>query len=177
MKPFFAVLSAVISIAHADLIPFTLAPFAGNGSCSTFAVDTISYSVTSSPTPLAAVFACNKPAYDALLPANLSDPATANLPPPLTELSCVGSNNMTCAKAFPSNRKLKPQIMCVLLKNWGTVPLNATLDVTWIAATDNSTANTTAPPPPPPPKSGAGRNIATAAAVVCGLVAISAALL
>jgi len=153
---FLLVLTATpILFLHADHYTFTIPPFSGNGSCSPTAVDALSYTVVTSPTPITAVFACNKPSFDALINANLSDPQTATLPPPLVELSCVNSNSTTCEKSFPSNRKLKPQIMCVLLKNWGRMPLNATMEVSWRStagstnATGTATTNTSAGATPP----------------------------
>jgi len=125
-------------------------PHSGNGVCSSGDVTAFSYTVTASAPGLYAVLATSKPAYDALLPANLNDPSSASLPAPLLDMSCVGYGTTTCTKTFPANRKLKPQVMCILLKGEPPIqgtrvplgtprphsePIQAQIDVTWVYAT------------------------------------------
>lgn len=119
----------------------------GNGTCSPTPVNMLSYTlVTPLPPHLLAVLACNRASYDALLPANLSDPSTSALPPPLLDLSCFpdqGRTNISaCTRVFPQNRKLRAQEMCVLLKNGGADPVTVTVVVAW-GADNGSAANAT----------------------------------
>lgn len=73
------------------------------------------------------------------------------------EMSCVNQNSNVCAHTFPADRKLKPQIMCVLLKNWRTTDVNATLEIDWIhanATANDTDSNKTAPVKDQPPVAG-----------------------
>jgi len=116
----------------ADTYSVVVPAGSGNGTCSNGNVTSFSFTVTCPPPGLTAVLSCSTAAYAALLPANLSDPATASLPAPLLDMSCTSPNTTTCAETFPTNRVLKSQIMCLLLKNDGTDPLTATIDVAWV---------------------------------------------
>ena len=107
---------------------------AGNGICSDKPVIRFDYTVTTPEPGLSAVLAANKPAYDALLNADLSDPSTANLPPPLLDMSVTQAPITTAVKTFPANRRLRPQVMCILLKNRAPDPISAQITVTWTYA-------------------------------------------
>ena len=104
----------------------------GNGTCSQGNVVSVSYNVTANQPGLQAVLLCSKASYDALLPANLSDPNTASLPPPLLDLSCYNKTNLTsCNQTFPANKQLKAQEMCILLKNGYNQVIHADIQVLW----------------------------------------------
>jgi hypothetical protein len=102
-----------------------------NGICSSRPVVSFKYTVTAPPPGLEAVLAANKPAYDALGNADLNDPSTASLPPPLLDMSCVGFNQTSCTRAMPANRKLRPQIMCIQVRAGQAQPTVANVDVQW----------------------------------------------
>jgi hypothetical protein len=107
----------------------------GNGVCSNGKVISLSYVVEVTSGVLDAVLATSKAAYDALLPADLSDPASASLPAPLLDLSCTTplSAGGTCEKSLSPNRKLRSQVMCILLKQDPRDPgASARIDVTWV---------------------------------------------
>jgi hypothetical protein len=99
------------------------------------------------PQTIQAVLACNKLAFDALLPANLSDPTTSSLPPPLLDLSCFPDQGQTvltnCTRVFPANRRLRPQQMCILVKNAGPQPVTVNLQVAWSADAAGNLTNVT----------------------------------
>lgn len=102
-----------------------------SGVCSQTNVVAFDYTVTAPAPGLYAVLAASKASYDALWSADLSNPNTANLPAPMLDMSCTAPYTTTCQKTFPANRKLKPQVMCILLKNTEPNPIQAKVDVTW----------------------------------------------
>jgi len=149
-------LLTLTAAALADVSDVVVPPLSGNGTCSPGNVTALSFTVTC-PTPgLSAVLAASQPAYNALLPANLSDPSSSSLPAPLLDLSCTSPNTTTCAKTFPANRKLRSQVMCILLKNDGSDPLTAHIDVTWTLDTSGGSNDANASGNGPGAGSGAG---------------------
>jgi len=109
----------------------------GNGTCSPFPVTGLSFTVSAPSPGLQAVLACNQASYQALINADLTQPASANLPAPLLDLSCTAPGTTECTKQMPMNRELRSQVICILLK--GATPssggsggsLTANVAVTW----------------------------------------------
>jgi hypothetical protein len=112
----------------------TVPPRGGAGICSDGPVTSFSYSVTALLPGLQAVLATNKSAFDALKDADLNDPSTAALPAPLLDMSCTTPGTTSCEKQFPTDRTLKAQEMCILLKNGTIQEMFTKVDVNWIYA-------------------------------------------
>lgn len=144
----FSVLSVVV---WGESYNITVKPFSGEGVCSQGNVTEFSFDAKCSDPGATVILAANKPSYDALKTANLSDPSSANLPAPLLDLSCVTANITTCSKTFPANRKLRPQQMCLLFKNDNKDSLQCTLNVKFTYDTGSSPS----PGPNQPPSSSA----------------------
>lgn len=132
LQMFFLVLVAlVLSVVSAEEYDINVPAMGGDGVCSSRNVTSLSFTVTAASPGLTAVLAANQEAYNALKNANLSDPSSADLPAPLLDMSCTQVSITTCQKTFPSNRKLRSQIMCILLKNDNRVSIAAKIDVTF----------------------------------------------
>jgi hypothetical protein len=131
MNAFYALLLAALTqaVPQALLIPAnTPTAFPGIGVCSQTNVTNFNYTFSTSSPGVVAVLACNLDAYQDLLNANLYDPATARLNPPLLDMSCYQGAVTSCSKAL-GTRKIRSQIMCVLVKGGLDKPMNGTLDV------------------------------------------------
>jgi hypothetical protein len=119
-------------------------PHRGYGVCSKGNVTSFSFSVTAPLPGLTAVYACHKSIYDAWLNADPSGQAI--LPAPLLDMSCTNPPIVTCTKTLPPNKKLIPEVMCILLKNEeSSAAMEVQLEVTWNndGETTGSSAGTT----------------------------------
>ncbi|KAI9225577.1 MAG: hypothetical protein DHS80DRAFT_26043 [Piptocephalis tieghemiana] len=139
--------STMTPVSAADTVSLNVVvpAHSGNGTCSTKPVTGLDFSVVSKA-PLMGVFAASKAAYDAMLPSNLTDEETANMPAPLFEMSCYTPPDelTTCTKQMPTDRTIDPQVMCILLKNAHNVSTTSVLNVTWLyngEASPNSPSN------------------------------------
>jgi len=114
-----------------DTYTYSVPPFSGAGPCSSGNVTSLNIRVQSTAPGLSAVLTGSLDMYNAFLTANISDPSSNSLPPPLVDLSCVNPDTAECDKLFPAGRSLKPMVMCILAKNELNITVNVTVTVDW----------------------------------------------
>lgn len=162
-------IAAILAVVSAETFDVLVPPKGGDGICSAKNVTALSFTVTAAAPGLTAVLAANKPAFEALKNANLSDPSSATLPAPLLDMSCTQPNTTTCQKTFPTNRKLRSQLMCILLKNDNDAPVQSKIDVTFTFDENNGTGGA-GPPGSSPSSAGETAQIAGWLGLVTGII-------
>jgi hypothetical protein len=138
-----------LTLVSCETYRMTIQPYGANGTCSPKLVDWFSYSATVTR-PITGIFGCNRQAYEGLWKANFSQPASANLAPPLLDMSCALSNSTECKRQMDSKKATVPQTLCILFKNWSPGVVQANLTVTWRFA---QSVTKVEPPPAAPPVS------------------------